>query len=75
MTIVYTAKEKLEVITFKIRQTREFKNYSQKYLATKLNISQNAYSKIELGQTSLTVERLLIIAQILDINIIELVAA
>lgn len=41
-----------------IRKTREFRNYTQEYLAAKLGISQNAYSKIELGYTKITLERL-----------------
>jgi transcriptional regulator with XRE-family HTH domain len=38
-----------------------------------LGISQNAYSKIELGYTKITVERLFHIAYILDVDIYELI--
>jgi transcriptional regulator with XRE-family HTH domain len=55
-----------------IRAMRLMRNYSQDYLALKLKISQNAYSKIELGRTLLTVERLLKIACVLEIGILEL---
>ncbi|MDB5128196.1 helix-turn-helix domain-containing protein [Mucilaginibacter sp.] len=55
-----------------IRSKRIELNYTQEYLAAKLNISQNAYSKIELGYTKITVERLFQIADILETNIIEL---
>jgi transcriptional regulator with XRE-family HTH domain len=41
----------------------------------KLDISQNAYSKIELGYTKITLERLYQIAQILDVDLIELIKA
>jgi transcriptional regulator with XRE-family HTH domain len=48
-----------------IRRLRESKSYSQEYMAAKMGLSQNGYSKIELNQTRLTVERLLIIAKLL----------
>ncbi len=57
----------------KIRQIREAKKYSQEYIATKLNISQNAYSKIENNQTKLTLERLKEIAKALDTTELELI--
>lgn len=38
-------------IGFKLKNLREFNNYSQDYLAKILNISQAAYSKIENGST------------------------
>jgi transcriptional regulator with XRE-family HTH domain len=56
-----------------IRSKRVELNYTQEYLAAKLNISQNAYSKIELGYTKITVERLFQIADILEINVVELI--
>ncbi len=51
-----------------IRKVREFKNYTQEYLAAKLQISQNAYSKIELGYSRITVERLFQIAKVLEVD-------
>lgn len=51
-----------------IRKLREYKDYTQDYLAAKLKISQNAYSKIELGYSKLSLERFFQIAFILDIN-------
>jgi len=51
-----------------IKNARLYRNYSQDYLAQKLNISQNAYSKIELGYTRVTVERLFIIADVLNVD-------
>ncbi len=64
---------KIKAIAANIRHKREQKNYTQEYLAFKLNISQNAYSKIELGYTKITVERLFQIAGILELDIIELI--
>lgn len=63
---------KIKAIAATIRNKREAKNYTQEYLAYKLEISQNAYSKIELGYTKITVERLFQIAEILEINPVEL---
>lgn len=40
----------------KIRTIRELNGYSQKYVAGKLGIAQNTYSKIETNQTKLTAE-------------------
>ncbi|WP_259070998.1 helix-turn-helix domain-containing protein [Mucilaginibacter sp. X4EP1] len=64
---------KTQEIIGNIRKIREFRNYTQDYLAAKLNISQNAYSKIELGYSSVTLSRLIHIAEILEISLGELV--
>ena len=58
-----------------IRTKRLIKGYSQSYMAFCLNISQNSYSKLELGQVELTVSRLIEIAEILQLdptNLVEL---
>jgi transcriptional regulator with XRE-family HTH domain len=59
----------------RIKKVREQKNYSQTYLAEKLGISQKAYSKIETGDTKLTVDYLFKISEILEVNINELLNA
>jgi transcriptional regulator with XRE-family HTH domain len=64
---------KVKAVAANIRNKREELNYTQEYLAAKLNISQNAYSKIELGYTKITVERLFQIAEILDADLMELI--
>lgn len=56
----------------KIRQKRVVKGYSQEYMAFELNISQNAYSKIEREETELSVKRLFRIAEILGISVFDL---
>jgi transcriptional regulator with XRE-family HTH domain len=66
---------KIKAIAAAIRKKREQKNYTQEYLAYKLNISQNGYSKIELGYTKITVERLFQIAEVLEISVGELLDA
>jgi len=58
-------------ITNKIRLRRETMNYTQAYVAGKLGISQNAYSKIESGQTNFTVKRLYEIVNILEANVLD----
>lgn len=59
----------------KIKKIREEKNYSQSYLAQELGITQKAYSKIENGETKLTIDHLFKIAHALDITVNELLSA
>jgi transcriptional regulator with XRE-family HTH domain len=51
----------------KIRKIRELKNISQNYVATRLGISQAAYSMIESGKTKVTDEKLLKISEALEV--------
>lgn len=53
----------------RIKHIRESKNFTQEYMAGKLGISQNAYSKIESGQTRLTTDRMEEISKALDIPV------
>jgi len=62
-----------QVVAANIRSARLFRNYSQDYLAYKLNISQNGYSKMELGYTALSVEKLVIIAEVLEVDLMKLI--
>jgi transcriptional regulator with XRE-family HTH domain len=55
-----------------IRRFREMHNYSQKYVASKMGISQNAYSKIENNITQLTIEHLKKLSVILDVSVMDL---
>ena len=61
--------------SLKINKYRELKNYTQDYMAEKLDISQNTYSKIENGGIKLTVDRLKQISDILETPIEELINA
>lgn len=63
----------MSTIRERIKKIRESKNYTQEYVAGKLSISQNTYSKIEGGETKLTTDRLQEIADILDVPIEELI--
>lgn len=65
---------RIKSVAFNIRKIREHRNYTQEYLAAKLNISQNAYSKIELGYTKITLERLFHIAVILETDPVDLIS-
>ncbi len=62
-----------KAISINIKRVRLERNYTQEYLGQRLSISQNAYSKIEMGRTSVTIEKLLGIADILEVNIMELI--
>lgn len=56
-----------------IRHIRETKNISQEVMAGQLNMSVSGYAKIERGITKLQLDKLQKIAQILNIDIIELI--
>jgi len=55
-----------------IRKYRTQNEFSQEYMASRLNICQEAYSKIELGKTELTLKRLYQIASVFGIPVSEL---
>lgn len=55
----------------KIKQIRELKNFTQEYVAQKLGLSTRAYSKIETGETQLTINRLNEISSILEVQPME----
>jgi transcriptional regulator with XRE-family HTH domain len=55
----------------KIKQIRELKNVSQEFIANKLGLSIRAYSKIETGETQLTINRLNEISEALGVDPIE----
>lgn len=58
----------------KIRNIRELKNLTQEYMAEKLGITQAGYSKLENGSTVLTYAKLIQIAEIMNINIGDIIA-
>jgi DNA-binding XRE family transcriptional regulator len=55
-----------KTVLSKIKLARFQKGYSQQNIASELDISQNAYHKIENGETKLTLEHFLNICSILD---------
>lgn len=52
----------------KIHELRLERKYSQEYVAGQLGISQNAYSKLERGDTNLSLNRLGEIANIFNVK-------
>lgn len=55
----------------KIKQIRELKNFTQEHVATQLGLTTRAYSKIESGETQLTINRLNEISKILEVDPME----
>ena len=56
----------------KIKQLRELKNLTQEHVATQLGLTTRAFSKIETGETQLTINRLNEISVIFGVDPIEL---
>jgi len=67
---MYEEKIKNILTTIKVKRTKL--GYSQSHIANKLGISQNMYSKIELGKTQITACKFLMICDLLEMNAAEL---
>lgn len=52
----------------KVKQLRESKKLTQSQMAEKMNISTNAYGRLERGETEMTERKLEQIAKVLEIN-------
>lgn len=61
-------------ITERIKRMRLNRDFSQDYVATKLGISQRAYSKLENGELKIDIEKLQRIAQILEVDAAEIIS-
>lgn len=59
----------------KIRMMREIKQFSQEDMAEKMHMSLSGYAKIERGETKLHLDKLQRIAQIFDMDIVELISS
>ena len=57
----------------KIRTIRETRNWSQEDMAENMNMSKNGYAKIERGETKLNLHKLEQIANIFNIDVLELI--
>lgn len=55
-----------------IKKYRDFKGFSQEYMAEQMNLTQSAYAKIENTETKLTIDRLNEISKILEVDIANL---
>jgi transcriptional regulator with XRE-family HTH domain len=53
----------------KVRMLREVIGYSQEYVAKKLNITQQAYSKLEKNPNNATLERLRELSKVLGVSV------
>lgn len=51
-----------------IKNIRELKNLTQEFVAERLDISQSAYSRLENGETKISKEKLIQIAEILEVK-------
>ena len=60
----------IKTVLANIKNQRNIKNYTQEYVANKLGISQNAYSKIESGVSTLTITTLFSLSHIFDIDVL-----
>lgn len=58
----------------KIRKIRELKGFTQDYMASQLEISQRAYSKLEKEEIKLDWQRIEKISHILEIDPVDLVS-
>lgn len=58
----------------KIRMVREMNNWSQEDMAAKLSMSTNGYAKIERGETRLNLPKMEQIAQLFDMDLVELLS-
>lgn len=56
----------------KIKQIREIKNLSQEYIANEVGITVRGYSKIESGETKLSIDRLNDISKALEVPPLEI---
>lgn len=63
---------KNEEIGKKLKHIRELKDYSQEYIAEQLGVSIRAYSKLETGETQLTIGKLYDISDILGVSVQEI---
>lgn len=57
----------------KIRVMREINQWSQEEMAEKLAMSTTGYAKIERGQTNISLDKLQQIAQVFNIDMVELI--
>lgn len=60
-------------VLYNIRKIREGKNFSQKAVATELDLGAKAYSNIETGESALTVDKMFKIADVLHEDIEKII--
>ncbi len=57
----------------KIKKVRELRNYTQDYMAERLNVSQSTYARFEKDDSDLTISKIEKIAEILEVKIEDLI--
>jgi len=67
------SKEKiLETVIGNIKKFRELKNITREQMASDLELSVSGYSKLERGEIEITLKRLCEIAEVLDVEISQI---
>jgi transcriptional regulator with XRE-family HTH domain len=59
----------MNIVGEKIKKIRELRNFTQEYMADRLEMTQAGYSKIERGQTDLSMSKLDEIAKVLEVRV------
>ena len=59
-------------LSTKLKMLREVHDYTQDYVAGVLEISQNTYSLLEKGETKITIDRLIQLARLYNMELIDL---
>lgn len=62
------------MIHHNLKKLREFRNYSQEFMASELGKSQNAYSQMENGKTKVKEEEIIKLAEILEVTPTQLMS-
>ena len=72
--MVYNTFKKKFMYGDKIKMIREIRGFSQEHMASRLDIAQNTYSRIEKNQTKLTAELLDKVAKELGVSPIDILS-
>lgn len=64
----------LHTVGTKVKKLREFRNFTQSYMAERLGIAQSSYSTIESGESDITLSRLDEISKILGMRVENVMA-
>lgn len=67
------ADKQLKQVGLRIKNYRELKGFSQEYVASKLHISCSAYSRIERNEVSLSLDKLIHIAEVLNVSLEKII--
>ena len=62
----------MKEITENIKKFRELKNFTREVMADKLEMSLSGYSKLERGDVEITVNKLIKIAELLEVSVSQI---